>query len=184
MGRGVSDATLSRPRRLAPYRVLTWVLLLLACFGVLEYVMHGWQVVHLLARGDSHRHALHVMLAWDVAYLLVAGLTVTLSAGVLMRREWARRGLRVLSAVLAVWSAVMAVGLVSRWLDFRHMARPLLARPDLSPQMQAHLQHLGYTLAIGAGLECLAVPVMAWLWWRLGRPAVRNGFRSQRRLFT
>lgn len=180
----MSDAALSRPRRLAAYRIVTWALLLLACFGVMEYVMHGWQVVHLLTRGNSHRHVLHVMLAWDVAYLLVAGLTVMLTAGVLMRREWARRGLRVLSAALAVWSVVMAVGMISRWLDFRHMAKQLMARPDLSEQMHAHLQHLGYTLAIGAGLECLAVPVLVWLWWRLGRPALRAGFRSRRRLFT
>lgn len=180
----MSEPALSRaPGRLAPYRIVIWILLLLACFGVLAYVTHAWRVVHVLSQGGTHQHALHVMLAWDIAYLAAACLTVFLTAGALLRREWARRGLRVLAAVLALWSLLMAIGMITRLVDFQHMAGAVLARPGSGDSIRAQLQHMRYALVISAGLECLAVPVLAWLWWQLGRPQLRASFRTRRGLF-
>lgn len=158
------------------YRILTWCLLLLAVFGVLQYSVHAWQVWAHMSGVDAHsRGALRVMLGWDAAYLLGACLTLSVSAGVLLRREWARRAMRVLALLLALWAGWTAW----RWSGADHALAQLLARPDLDTLSRAAITHQRRALRIAMLLKVLAVPVLAWLAWHLGRPGVRAHFRGR-----
>lgn len=172
----------------APYRIVTWLLLLLAAFGVLQYAAHGWQAGSILAGqktlSGADRSKLWTILAWDGVYLVGAGLTVTTAAGTLMRREWARRGLRVMAALLAVWALVSAIVLIRHWSDFSAAAGQLLAQRNLPAAGRAMIERYRTIMIMGTVFKGVAVPVLAWLVWRLGVPRVRAGFSSApKRLF-
>ncbi|NII11931.1 hypothetical protein [Oleiagrimonas sp. C23AA] len=165
----------------ALYRVVIWLLLLLAAFGVLQYAAHGWQafgILHGQKLAEADRHKLWAIIAWDAAYLLGAGLTVMVSAGALMGREWARRGLRVVASLLAVWAAVSAGMLLSQWGDFSKASHQLLAQPNLPQAGREMIARYRLTLILGTSFKIVAVPVLAWLVWRLGRPSVRAHFKA------
>ncbi len=166
---------------LVPWRIVTWALLLLATFGVLQYAGHAWRVWHMLGQTAAAHHApLEHMLWWDGGYLLLAGLTVTVSAGTLMQREWARRGMRVLALVLALWALATAIMLLLQWGRFHHAEQMLLSQPGISAAQRATIAHLHRELVTGMVLKFLAVPVLGWLCWHLGRLSVRAQFGPRR----
>lgn len=173
---GAQQAPASQ-RRLALWRVVVWAVLLLAAFGVMQYAGHAWRVAHILGRKATSQHAaLEHMLWWDGGYLLLSGLTVAVSAGVLMQREWARRGMRVLALALAAWALVTAIMLTLHWVRFHHAEQLLLAQPDILPTQRATIAHVRRALIAGMALKFVSVPVLGWLWWRLGRVAVCRQF--------
>lgn len=161
----------------AVYRIFTWCLLLLAMLGVLEYSVHAWRVwQHLGGVDAAARSQLHAMLGWDVAYLTGACVTLSVSAGVLLRREWARRAMRVLALLLAAWAGWTAW----RWSGADHALAELLARPDLDAVSRAEIGHQRRALRMAMLLKLVAMPLLGWLAWRLGRPAVRAQFHPAR----
>lgn len=179
-----AGAQQTRPSRrwLALWRVVVWAMLLLAAFGVLQYAGHAWRVWHMFGQTvATHHTALWRMLCWDGGYLLLAGLTVTVSVGTLMQREWARRGMRVLAPLLALWALSTGVLLLLQWGRFHHAEQMLLAQPGISSAGRAAIAHARRSLITGVVLKFVSVPVLAWLGWRLGRTSVRGQFTRRRR---
>jgi len=166
--------TVPTSRRPAVWRVLTWLVLLLAIFGVLQYAVHAWRVGAAVLAGapDAATRAL----AWDVAYLVVACVTLTASAGTLLWRGWARPVLRVVAGLLALWLLVTAILLGMDWMSFNQHSQVLLAQPDMADTVRAVSKRISNTYLVAIVLKAVGVPILAWLAWRLGVPSVRAQF--------
>jgi hypothetical protein len=163
-------------RGLAAWRVVTWLLLLFAAIGGVQYIHHGsavWQELQRWPADDSSGHvaALHRMLAWDAAYLAAAFVIIVACAGVILRQGWSRSVLRVVSVLLALWALVSGLWLAS--------AMRALLPPDATSlsQMAALLPH-SYLLALA--MKAVAAVLLLWLAWRLGRADVRARFIRRR----
>lgn len=169
-----ADARMAPARGLAAWRIVIWLLLLFAAFGAVQYMNHGnavWDELQRSPAGDvSHVPTLHRMLAWDAAYLLVAFVIIVLCAGGILRQAWSRAGLRGVSALLALW-AVISGGLLLSTL------RGLFPPGTSASAMVGLLPH-SYLLALA--MKAVAVPVLVWLAWQLGRPVVRAQFKRRR----
>jgi hypothetical protein len=167
--------------RFAPWRIVCWVLLLLAAMGILQYADHAWRVAALLHAGAGNdAGALGRLLAWDIAYLAGACLTLSAVTGTLLRREWARRMLRVIAVLLAVWALATAIVMFAQWNAFQHVSADLLARPGTTAGDRAVLAHARRIFMAGTAFKLVAVPVLLWLAWRLGVPGVRAQFAVRR----
>jgi glucan phosphoethanolaminetransferase (alkaline phosphatase superfamily) len=166
------------------WRMLAWVLLLLAAFGGVQYIHHAqqvWGALQALSAGDEQSaSALHSMLAWDLGYLAAAFVVIVACAGCILRQAWARPVLRVVALVLCVWSAYRGVLLWQQWNAFDAANAVLLAGGQPTPAQAAQLGDLRRVLLMGLGLRVAAVPLMLWLAWQLGQPAVRLQFRARR----
>jgi hypothetical protein len=161
---------------IVPLRIVVWLVLLLAAWGILQYVAHAWTVLQLMGRHGLAHGSLWPVLGWDVLYLLVAGLTVMAATGVLMWRVWARSLLRGLAFVLALYSLASAVMLFAHWQSFSHASADLIAQasdPQLAQRMFAQTRRV--TL-VGLALKVLAALLLGWLGWRLGNPALVQRF--------
>lgn len=161
-------------RRPAIWRVVTWLVLLLAIFGVLQYSMHAWRVGAAVAAGapDAATRAL----AWDIAYLVIACVTLTAAAGTLLRRGWARPVLRVVATFLALWLLVTAIMLGADWMSFSQHSEVLLSQPGMADTVGAVRERIRDTYLVAVVLKAVGVPILAWLAWRLGLPSVRAQF--------
>ncbi len=163
---------------LSGWRVVTWLLLLLAVFGIFQYSVHAWQVAEWLRKGgqDPSHAALTRMLAWDIAYLLGACITLTVAAAALLRRGWAWFALRVVAGLLALWLLVTALVLAAHWSGFSHRTEELMSLPKLADSARVLVERARRNYLVGMGLKLAAVPVLAWLSWHLGRAPVRGQF--------
>jgi len=174
-----------RVRTFAPWRVVTWLFLLLAAFGCVQYARHAslaWAKAQALAPGSTvAAAALHRMLAWDIAYLLVALVFIVLCAGCILRQGWARIPLRVAACVLAVWVVVTGMLLLLQWQQFDRASADALAQLQADPALQQALLHARRSYQLALGLKVVAVPLLLWLAWRLGVPSVRAQFRARSR---
>lgn len=165
------------------WRMLAWVLLLLAGYGCVQYIQHAQQVWGVLqsqpAGDESSVSALHGMLAWDVGYFVAAFIVIVVCAGCILRQAWARPVLRVVALVLCVWFAYRAVLSWQQWHTLKQAAAAFLASgpSTLQSDQLAYLQRLAL---VGTGIGIVAVLVLLWLAWQLGQPAVRLQFRSRR----
>jgi hypothetical protein len=178
----ISQSDLGRRKSgFAWWRMLVWVLLLLAAFGGVQYINHAqqvWGALHALPAGDeSSASALHGMLAWDIGYLVAALVVIVTSAGCILRQAWARPVLRLVALVLCVWSAYRGILLWQQWQAFNAANAAMMAGGQAMPAQLADLRRI--TLA-GLGLRVVAVPILLWLAWQLGHPAVRLQFRARR----
>lgn len=178
-----AGAPASRPML---WRIVLWLILLLAAFGCLQYVHHAQQVwAHLqaLAPGDAQgASALHGMLAWDLAYLLAAFALIVLCAGGILHQAWSRLPLQGAAVVLAAWSALSGLWLFQQWHAFVQSASDMAAADgtQAAVALQALLDHARRSYRIGIALKAVSVPVLLWLAWRLGQPQVRAQFRPRR----
>jgi hypothetical protein len=86
----------------------------------------------------------------------------------------------VVALVLCVWSAYRGVLLWQQWNAFDAANAVLLAGGQPTPAQAAQLGDLRRVLLMGLGLRVAAVPLMLWLAWQLGQPAVRLQFRARR----
>ncbi len=165
------------------WRLVTWLLLLLAVFGIFQYCVHAWRVGGLLGTAAwEARHAELVrMLAWDVAYLIAACITVACATGALLRRGWARPALRVVAAVLALWLLVTTIMLLARWSTFSHQMDALVEGAAMSEVARSMVEHVRRQYLVAMVLKALCIPVLAWLSWQLGKPAVRARFMPRPR---
>ncbi len=173
---------LARGRRFAAWRVVVWLLLLLAAFGCAQYVSHArllWTQWHALAPGSAANAALRGMLAWDIAYLLAAFALIVLCAGCILRQGWARPALRVVAALLALWMLISLVLLWVQWPGFQRASSEAMDHLQGDLRLQQALRHARDTYLVALVFKALAVPGLLWLSWRLGVPAVRAQFRAR-----
>lgn len=172
--------------RMAPWRIVLWLILLLAAFGCLQYVHHAqqvWEHLRALAPGDAKAaSALHVMLAWDAGYLLAAFALIVLCAGGILHQAWSRLPLQVAAGILAAWSALSGLWLFQQWHGFVDSATAMATAsgPQAAVALQALLDHARRSYHIGLALKVVSVPVLVWLAWRLGQPSVKAQFRRRK----
>jgi hypothetical protein len=182
----ISADRAERPQGLILWRVVVWLILLLSAFGCLQYVQHArhvWKQLQLSAPVDAVAvGALHSMLGWDAAYLLVAFAMIVICAGCILRQAWALPCMRVAAAVLAVWLLVTGFFQLRDLQNLVANSASILAEArqqgavDAIPIM-ARLQG-SYQLALL--FKSMGLIAMIWLSWTLGRPWVRGQFRSRR----
>jgi hypothetical protein len=180
----ISSSDLDRRKRtgFAWWRMIAWILLLVAGFGCVQYIQHAqqlWGVLQTLPTGDGDIDKAHVMLAWDAGYFIVAFAVIIASAGCILRQAWARPVLRVLSLVLAMWAAYRAVFALYQRHVLSVIGQALATVGRSSSEQVAETQHAQQVLLISAGIGAVAVVVLLWLVWQLGQPAVRLQFRAR-----
>lgn len=171
-------ATTTPRFRLSAWRVVTWLLALLAVFGIFQYSVHGWHVLAGLraAHDDDTHAALAGIMSWDIAYLAAACITLAVAAGALFRRGWARPVLRVVAVLLALWLLVTAIMLARHWMSFDHHSQMLLAQSHLGQAGHELVARIQRRFLVGVVLKAVCVPILAWLAWRLGVPKIRAQF--------
>jgi hypothetical protein len=177
-----SDLGHRKKTRFAWWRMIAWVMLLVAGFGCVQYIRHAqqlWGVLQTLPAGDGDLDQLHAMLAWDAGYFIVAFAVIVVSAGCILRQAWARPALRLLSLALAVWAAYRAVAAWYQWHMLTVIAPVLVAMGRSTPQQVTEAQHMQHLLLISASIGAFAAVVLLWLAWQLGQPEVRLQFRSR-----
>ncbi|GLQ90927.1 hypothetical protein [Dyella flagellata] len=156
------------------WRMLTWIMLLVAGFLGSQYLRHAqqvWTALQNLPAGDaSHAAELRYMLDWDIGYLVAAFVVIVATAGCILRQSWARSVLRVVALVLGVWLAYRGVLLWHQWNALEQVG-------DAAVQQQ--LDGFKRPLLLAMGLQAFAVPALLWLAWQLGQPAVRLQFRPR-----
>lgn len=176
-------APVVRTRGFAAWRVVLWLLLLLAAFGCVQYLRHAsqvWAQSRALASGsDVAAGVLHGMLAWDIAYLLAALVFIVLCAGCILRQGWAREPLRVAACILTVWVVVTGAMLLKQWWQFDRASAEALAQLATDAALQQALLHARRSFRLALALKVVAIPVLLWLAWRLGTSAVRAQFRMR-----
>ncbi|AIF46744.1 hypothetical protein HY57_05450 [Dyella japonica A8] len=176
----------SRHDGFAFWRILVWLILLLAAYGCLQYVTHAQQLWHALqplpASDTGDIVQLQKMLAWDVLYFLAAFALVVICAGAILRQAWARSALQVACVLLAVgWGLVGGLMLFSQWHEFSQGVAMTNAQSSLDTASQMALAHMHRSFLIAMGIKVVGGPLLLWLAWRLGQPAVRQQFRTLRR---
>lgn len=174
---------LSRGHRFALWRVLVWLLLLLAAFGCVQYFSHAellWRQRHAFASDSTAASALQRLLAWDVVYLLAACILIVLCAACILRQAWARPLLRVAAGVLALWMLVTGGVMLSQWPSLLHASSDAMTQLAGHAALQQALLHARYSYLVALVLKAIAVPVLLWLAWRLGVPTARAQFRHRR----
>jgi hypothetical protein len=170
-------------RRFALWRVVVWLLLVLAAFGCLQYFNHAqllWNQRQVLAADAAASTALRGMLAWDIAYLVAAAGLIVLCAGCILRQAWARPALRVAAALLALWMLASGITLMVQWPAFERSSTEALGQLRDDVALRQALLRARHSYVAALVLKAIAVPVLSWLSWRLGVPAVRAQFRSRR----
>lgn len=170
-------------RAFAVWRVVVWLVLLLAAFGCVQYFSHAellWTQREVLASNHEASAALHVMLAWDISYLLAACALIVLCAGCILRQAWARPALRLAAALLALWMLASGVAMLVQWPAFERASTDALGQLHGDAALLQALMHARRTYLAALVLKAVAVPVLLWLSWRLGVPMVRAQFRHRR----
>lgn len=171
-----------RGHAFAAWRVVVWLLLLLAAFGCLQYFSHAellWTQRPAVASSGEASAALRVMLAWDVAYLLGACVLIVLCAGCILRQAWARPALRVAGALLALWMLASGAAMLIQWPAFEHASADALGQLHGDVALRHALLQARHTYLAALVLKAVAVPVLLWLAWSLGRAGVRAQFRRR-----
>ncbi|HZX71615.1 MAG TPA: hypothetical protein VFE77_12430 [Rhodanobacter sp.] len=174
---------LAHERGFALWRVVVWLLLLLAAFGCLQYFSHAqllWNQRQVLASDAAASAALRGMLAWDIAYVVAAFALIAVCAGCILRQTWARPALRVAAALVALWMLASGVTLLLQWPGFERASTEALAQLRHDAALRQALLHARRNYVAALVLKAVAVPVLLWLSWRLGVPAVRAQFRHRR----
>ncbi|HUA80364.1 MAG TPA: hypothetical protein VL997_08335 [Dyella sp.] len=168
------DSGLRKKPGFAWWRMLTWVLLLFAAYSGVQYVRHAQQVwgamQNLPAGSDEKAVVLHNALAWYLGCLAAAFVVIVACAGCILRQAWARSVLRVVVLMLSVWFAYRGTVSWHQWSALNHLGDAAL---------QQQLDNFKRPLLILMALQAIAVPVLLWLAWQLGQPAVRLQFRPR-----
>lgn len=177
---GAGDATSAHG--VALWRILLWVILLLAAFGCVQYLRHAdqvWTQLQAMQQGDADAVALQRILAWDIGYLLAALVWAALCIGGILRRVWARTPLRVAAVLLAVWAAFTGVLMALQWHDFAHSSGIALAQPQADPDLRELLAHANRRYAMALAFKALSIAALLWLTWALGQAEVKAQFRAR-----
>jgi hypothetical protein len=151
-------ATPASTRRFSAWAVGPWVLLLFAAMGFVQYLRHA-----------------------EYVYLAAALLVIVACAGCILRQAWARPTMQLLAVLLAVWALASGVLMLQQWGDFDTARQHALAQPQLSDVALWMIARAERTWQVGLALKAAAIPLLLWLAWQLGRPAVRAQFRPRPR---
>jgi hypothetical protein len=168
-------------RRPAFWRVVVWMVAMFATIGIVQYASHAFQVVaamhSMLPAGDQDASPLQAMLTWDLVYLVAAMLVLIAAAGAILRRNWGRKAMRVVSVALMFWAAFTAFNVIVHWSDILRAGDALgLGGADQSGQVE----HALAIYKVSVVLKLLSIPIFGWLSWRLGHPVVRCQFLRKR----
>lgn len=144
-------------RRFAAWAVGPWLLLLLAVFGGIQYLRHG-----------------------EYLYLLAAIVVMAVGAGCVMRQGWARPAMQVLAVLLALWALLSGALMLRQWGEFELARQHALTQPQVGQALVFLINRAQRTWEVGLALKAVAIPLLLWLAWGLGRPNVRAQFRSRR----
>ena len=134
-----------------------WLLLLLSAMGCVQYLQHA-----------------------DYAYLLAGLAVIVVCVGGILRQAWARPVLRALAVLLALWSLVSGILMLQHAGDFERARQHALSQPQLAEIALWLIARAQRTWQVGIALKAIAIPLLLWLAWTLGRPAVRAQFRPRR----
>jgi len=145
-------------RRFSAWAVGPWVLLLFAAMGFVQYLRHA-----------------------EYVYLAAVLLVIVACAGCILRQAWARPTMQLLAVLLAVWALASGVLMLQQWGDFDTARQHALAQPQLSDVALWMIARAERTWQVGLALKAAAIPLLLWLAWQLGRPAVRAQFRPRPR---
>lgn len=143
-------------RRFAGWSVACWIVLLLAAFGSVLYLRHG-----------------------DYAYLLGALVVMVVCAGAILRQPWAHGSLRALALLLAAWALVSGGLMLAHWDQFEQARQHALAQPQADLILLV-IEQARRSYLLGLVFKALLIPLLLWLAWRLGTPAVRAQFAGSR----
>lgn len=144
-------------RRFAAWAIAPWALLLIAALGCVQYLQHG-----------------------EYAYLLAGMIVIVVCAGCILRQAWARPTMRVLAVLLALWALATGLLMLQHWGDFETARQHALAQPQLGDVAVWMINRAQRIWQVGMALKALAIPLLLWLAWVLGRLSVRAQFRSRR----
>jgi hypothetical protein len=144
-------------RRFAVWAMGPWILLLIAAMGGLQYLQHA-----------------------EYAYLAAAMVVIVVCAGCILRQSWARSTMRVLAVLLALWALVTGVLMLQQWGDFERARQEALAQPQLGEVALWMIARAQRTYEVVLALKAIAIPLLLWLSWLLGRPSVSAQFKRRR----
>ncbi|WP_049622224.1 hypothetical protein [Frateuria defendens] len=156
MASATPAGTIAVPRFVA-WRIGCWIVLLLAAFGGVQYLRHG-----------------------DYPYLGASFAVIVVSAGCVLRQAWARQPMRLVALALAVWVMVSAALVLASWGQFEQARQHALAQPELSGVLLAMIEQAKRAYLLSLVFKALLLPLLLWLAWWLGRPAVAAQFRRRR----
>ncbi|SFR92166.1 hypothetical protein SAMN05216570_0645 [Dyella sp. OK004] len=143
-------------RGFAAWRIALWLLLLLAAFGGVQYLRYA-----------------------QYPYLVGAFAVIVVCVGCIMQQEWARRAMRVLAVLLALWSLATGGLMLAQWGQFEQARQAAQAQPQLAELATMMIEHAKRIFEIVLVIKAVAVPVLLWLSWQLGLPAVRKEFHTR-----
>lgn len=159
-------------------RILAWLIIILAAWGILQYCVHAWSVMHLQQLQPVDTRTYWELLAWDAIYVLAAGLMIAAAAGCLMWRPWARPMLRALAWMLALYSLASAVVLFAQWQGTDPTGMDLVAQHMDPAVARGIAMRTRRIMLMGIVFKTVAVPLLAWLGWRLGQADVVRRFEG------
>jgi hypothetical protein len=142
--------------RFGLWRVATWFVLLLAAFGGVLYLRHG-----------------------DWPYLVGTFVVVVVCAGAILRQPWARQALRAAALLLALWALATGGLMLTQWGQFDVARAHAMTQPQ-SQLLLLVIEQARRSFLLGLVFKALLVPLLLWLAWQLGRPAVRAQFVARR----
>ncbi|HET6553466.1 MAG TPA: hypothetical protein VFG49_08015 [Dyella sp.] len=177
--------TAPRAEGFALWRIVAWLMLLLAAYGCLQYAVHAsqlWRALQPLPASNTGDIAqLHKMLAWDIGYFTAAFVIVVVCAGAILRQAWARPALQAVAVLMALgWGFAGGLVLLSQWREFSQGVAMTNAQASLDEASQLALDHVRRSFMIAIAVKAVAIPLLLWLAWWLGRPQVKAGFRKLR----
>ena len=167
-----------RARPFAPWRIVVWMVMLLAAGGFVVNAYTAVIVAQLLHEAPpeavSNGPDPHVALAWAVGYSLAAFLVMVVSLSTLRWMGWARDAMRVLALLLLVWAAYTGYVMFGQW----EQIGAVLSQPDLPADLVHGAQRQRTIMLVVILLKAVSVPLLAWLGWALGTARVRQQFAS------
>ena len=144
-------------RRFAAWAIGLWVVLLFAAMGFVQYLRHA-----------------------EYLYLAAALLVIAVCAGCILRQAWARPAMQALAVLLALWALVSGVLMLQQSGDFETARQHAMAQPQFGDVALWMIARAERTWRVGLALKAASIPLLLWLGWQLGRPAVRAQFRARR----
>jgi hypothetical protein len=145
-------------REFAAWSIAVWLLLLLAAYGGVQYLRFG---------------------VYD--YLAAALAVIVVCAGCVLRQEWARHAMRAVAVLLACWAVYSGVAMWQGRGQFELARQAALANPQMGELALMLVERAQRTFNVVIGIKAVAVPLLLWLAWVLGRPAVAAQFHTRRR---
>lgn len=150
------DSGSTHSRGFAWWALGVWVVLLLAMLGAIQYLRRA-----------------------DFVYLAAAVGVLVVCAGCILRQGWARPAMRALCVALVLWTLVSGGLMLSQWDRFDIARQHALAQPQLADLALWLIARAQRTWQVALGLKAVAIPLLVWLVWELGRPAVQSQFKRR-----